>query len=156
MRSRCGICVDEYSVIDSLAGPPFRHHAARFHRGRDQPLAGDPLLDDHFGVAECLLDVAAFLVERERDVVGPFGMHRRRARRDRLLGIGDRGQHVVIDFDQVRRVARDVAIGRDDYRDRMSDVVDAILRQQVMVRHAQSRQGRARTAPRRDSRRPRR
>ena len=55
VRSRCGICVEEYRVSDCLAGAPLRHHAARFHRGGDQALAGDALLDDHVGLGEGLL-----------------------------------------------------------------------------------------------------
>ena len=122
------------------AARQLRHHAAGFHGSGDQPLADDALLHDHVGLGERLLRVAAFLVKRERDVVGPLRMHGGRARRERFLRIGHRGLRLVVDFDQLSAVARDVAVGGDHHGHRMPDEVDAVDRQDVMVRHAQSRQ----------------
>ena len=48
---------------------------------------------------------------------------------------------LVIDFDEVGGVARDVAVRGDDDGDGMADVVDAILGQEVVVGHAQAGQG---------------
>ena len=50
-------------VQRSLAGAPFGHHAAGFHGGGNQALAGDALLDDDVGFGEGLIDLAAILVE---------------------------------------------------------------------------------------------
>ena len=65
------------------------HDAARFHGGGNEALAGDALLDDDFGFGKGFVGVAALLVKVEGDVVGPFGMHGGRARRERFFGIGD-------------------------------------------------------------------
>ena len=51
VRSRCGIWVEEYRVSGRSAGAPLGHHAARFHGGGNQALAGDALLDHHVGFA---------------------------------------------------------------------------------------------------------
>ena len=140
VRSRCGIWVEECRVSDFS---PARHSATTprvsIAVGIRRWLVMRCLHDD-LGVAEGLVGVAAFLVEGEGDVVGPLGMHGGRARGDGLLGIGDGGQCFVIDFDEVGGVARDVAVGGDHHGDGMADVVDAILRQQMMMRHAQSGQ----------------
>ena len=69
----------------SIAGVPFRHHAARFHGGGNQALAGDALLHHHFRFGEGFVDVAAFLVIIEGGVVGPLGMHGGRAGGDRFF-----------------------------------------------------------------------
>ena len=60
--------------------------------------------------------------------------------RERLLGIGDGGQWLVVDFDQIGGVARDVAVGGHHDGHRMADEIDAILRQDVVMRHAQAGQ----------------
>ena len=67
-------------------------------------------------------------------------MHRRRARRNRLFRIGHRRQHVPVDFDLLRRIARQILVGRHHHRDRMADEVHTVRRQYVMMRHAQPRQ----------------
>ena len=125
-----------------LAGAPFGDDAAGFHGGGDEALAGDALFDNDLGVAEGLCGVAAFLVEGEGDVVGPFGMYGRGAGGEGLFGVGDGGKGLVIDLDEVGGVGRDVAIGGDDDGHGMADVVDAVLGQQVVVGHAQAGEGR--------------
>ena len=49
---------------------------------------------------------------------------------------------LVIDLDEVGGVGRDVAIGGDDDGHGMADEVDAVLGQQVVVRHAEAGEGR--------------
>ena len=137
VRSRCGICVEECRVSDRS---PARQSAITPRVSMAVGIRRWLVMrwrHDHVGVAECLVDVAALLVEGERDVVGPLGMHRRGAGRERLFGVGDGGQVFVIDFHQVGGVARDVAVRGDHDGHRMADVVDAVLRQQMMMRHAQ-------------------
>ena len=124
-----------------LAGTPVGHDAACLHRRGDQALADDALFHHDIGVAERLCDVAAILVIRERDVVGPLGMNGGSAGRERLLGVGDGAQRLVFDLDGIGGVAREIAVGGHYDGDRVAAEIDAILRQQVMVRHAQSGQG---------------
>jgi len=119
-----------------LAGPPFGDDAAGFERTGDEALAGDALFDHDLGVAESLGSVAAFLVEGEGNVVGPFGMYGGGAGGEGLFGVGDGGQGLVIDLDEIGGVGRDVAVGGDDDGHGMSDEVDAVAGQQVVVRHA--------------------
>ena len=123
-----------------IGSPPVRDHAAGFHGIRNQPLADDALLDDDVGLCEGLVDVAAFLVEREGDIIRPLRMHRVRPGRERLFGIGNGVFDIVIDFDQIDAVARDVAIGRDDYGYGVTDEIHAVDRQHVMMRDPQPRQ----------------
>ena len=78
-----------------LAGGPERELAgalvvagdgrARLHRGGEQPLLHDALLDRHFGRLERLLRVAAGHYPGERDVVGHLVVQLRRARLGHLL-----------------------------------------------------------------------
>ena len=70
-------------------------------------------------------------------------MHRRARRAQRLFGIGDGGENIVIDFHEIGGVAREVAIGGDDDGHGMAHEIDAVGRQNVMVRHAQAGQRRA-------------
>ena len=66
------------------------YHSARFHGSGDQALAGDALLNHHFGLFEGLFGLAAFLMKCERGIVGPFRVNRRRAGLERFLGIRHR------------------------------------------------------------------
>ena len=127
----------------AIARQPLRDHASGFHGGRDQPLAGDALLDDHFGFGERLVDVAAVLVVVECRVIGPFRMYGGGARREGFLWIGDRGQRLPFHFDRFGGVARDVAIGGNDHGNRMADEVHAIDRQDIVMRNTQAGQGSA-------------
>ena len=137
-----------------FGGAIIGHHAARFHGGGDQALAGDALLDDDFGFGEGLLGIAAFLVVSEGDVVGPLGMDGGRAGGERFFGIGDGGERFVIHFDQVERVGGDVAVGGDDDGDRVADEIDAVLGQNGMCAARAGRAARRRKAPVRRLRRP--
>ena len=139
-----------------LAGAPLGDHAARLHGGRDQALAGDALLDDDFGVAECLLGVAAFLVEREGDVVGPLRMHRR-ARPARSLFRDRRRRAALRNRLRPGRPRRARCSGRwppprrpDGRRSRRGPAPAGDGAARAV------RAGRRRTAPRPGSRRPRR
>ncbi len=125
-----------------LAGAPLRQHAAGFHRSGNQALAGDALAHDDVGVAKRLFRVAALLVEGERDVIGPLGMHGRGARGDGLLGVGDGLEFLVVHFHKIRGVARDVAVCGHYHGYGMAHVVDPVLREEMMMRHAQSGEGR--------------
>ena len=59
------------------------------HRVRDQPLIHDPLLDHHFGVAKCRVDVATGDFPVKGDVVRDVGMNQRCSVLGGLLLIDD-------------------------------------------------------------------
>ena len=75
------------------------------------------------------------------DVVGPFGVDGGSAGRERLFRIGDGGQGFVFHFDQVGRVGGDIAVGGDHDGDGMAGEVDAVLREEMMLRDAEAGQG---------------
>ncbi len=58
-------------------------------------------------------------------------------------GSADRGQRFVIHFDGLGGVARDVAIRRHHHRNRVPDEVDAVHREDMMMRNTQAGQGSA-------------
>ena len=77
--------------------------------------------------AKALVDVAAFLVKREGDVVGPLGMDGMGAGLPALFRIGDRMVRSRSRLRSVRRrVARDVTVGGDDDGHGVADEIDAI------------------------------
>ena len=110
----------------AIRAAPLRHHTTRFHGHGHEPLADDALLHDHAGFGKRLIHIAAILVIGERDVIGPLGMHRGRTLRERLLGIGHCGQNLIIHFDEIRSIAREVAVAGHHHRDGMADKVDAV------------------------------
>ena len=77
---------------------------ARLDRRARGAVVDDAPLDDHVGLGERGVDVAA----AERPLVGLVGaellVHERRAVLERLLGIDDRGQRLVLDDDVLGRV----------------------------------------------------
>src|SRR5581483_6444413 len=66
------------------------------------------------------------------DVVGQRVVQPRRARSERRLNRGDRGQRGVVDLDQLGRVLRLVAVRGDDYGDRLADVADPVASERVL------------------------
>ena len=54
----CGICVAD-QMVNSPPAARVDDDAARLHERRDEPLLDVPPLDDHLGVRERLVDVAA-------------------------------------------------------------------------------------------------
>ena len=123
----------------AIRAAPLRHDAACLHGHRNEALADDALLDHDVRFGERFVHVAAVLVIGERDVVRPLRMHGRRAFRERLLRIGDGGQNLVIHFNQIGSVAREVTVSRHNHGDRMADEVDAVGREDGMRRHPQVR-----------------
>ena len=80
------------------------HRAARLHRVGDEPLLHEALPDDDFGVVERAVGVAIGELPVERLIAGRFVVQLRRASGQRLLCVGDDGQRLVVDVDQVERV----------------------------------------------------
>ena len=78
------------------------------------------------------VDVAVLLGDARDDVVGAVAVHERRVRRRGVLDVGDDRQRLVVDDDRARRVLGDVAVARDDHRDRLADVADLVARQRVL------------------------
>jgi hypothetical protein len=90
-------------------------------------------LDDAVGFLEFLVDVAGGEGPVEGDVGSEFRVSERRVLFERFLGFADNRQRVVIDFDEVQGIARDVTILRDDDRYGMADEVNAIRREDGVV-----------------------
>jgi hypothetical protein len=63
-----------------------------------------------------------------RDIGAELVMQGRRARRERGERIDERGQRIVIDFDEIERVLGEIAIGGHHDRDRLAHVARALDR----------------------------
>ena len=110
-----------------------RHGAAAFD-GEPEPLVL-PQRDPHMvrGGGERRLDIAiADLVFGEQIVV-EMAMRDRRARGQRVAAIGDRGERAVVDFDQPGRVLGGVAAPGDHHGDRLPDMADLVLREDLPI-----------------------
>ncbi len=96
-----------------------RDRGARLDRVRDQPVVDDVELGDVRRLGERRVD-RRLVAERPR--VALVARRRvvdlRRARLQRVDAVDDRGQHVVVDVDQLGRVLRLVERLGDDQRDR--------------------------------------
>ena len=68
-------------------------------------------------------------------------MDRRSALFQRLLGVRNRGSGLVFHLDQVDGVGGDIAVTGDHHGYGVSDIVDAVLGKQVVMRDLQVRQG---------------
>ena len=90
------------------------------------------------GAREGRVDIAALEADLVRDVGVATGMDEGRLRLQRLLGREDRGQLLVLDLDQVERVARDLFAGRRDGRDFLAGESHHVARQgePLLVMHA--------------------
>ena len=73
------------------------------------------------------------------DVVGNFVPNRRRAGPDRLGHIGDRGQRLVIDLDQLGRIPCLVERLRHHHGDAIADMAHLVPRQRVVGRDERQR-----------------
>ena len=108
-------------------------HPARLDRAAGHAVVDDAALDDDVGLGEAGLEVAA----AERPVVALVGpellVDERRAFLERLLGVGDHRQRVVLDDDVLGRVDHRVAVIADHERDRVADVLDLVLGQRPVI-----------------------
>ena len=98
-----------------------RHVAARLDRGAGVALRVDDAADGAIGLRERLVDVAGPEVAGHEDVVAPVGLDQRRPGLHRLLGVVHDGQLLVVDLDQVGRLARRPLVLRHDRRHRLAD-----------------------------------
>ena len=101
---------------------------ARLHRHRRDPLIDHPLLDDDVRRREGRRRVAMRVPPGESDIPRRFVVELRRVRRERGFRVHDGRERLVLHIDEIERVARDVAIHRDDNRHRLADIADAIRR----------------------------
>ena len=99
-------------------------HRAGLHRDSGHALIIHRARHDHIGLGERPVRVALDLVPDERDVVLHGVVELRRTRLDRRCHVHDDRQRRVVHHDALKGVARDVAIGRHDHRDRLPDVAD--------------------------------
>ena len=122
----------------------FRNGRARLHRRRRQPLADEVERDDVLCLGENLLDlVGVAIAHRRHDIVGCGRPHHRRAGLDRLQGIDDRRQHLVVHHDRLRRGLRLHARFRHHGGDRLAGVTHHFMRKQPPRRHRHRRAVRA-------------
>jgi hypothetical protein len=113
-------------------GQRLHHHAARLHRGRDQPLLQVPPLDHDVGLGLGRVVVAAVEGPQERLVGALVGVHQDLVL-ERLLHVHDRGQRVVVDLDRLQRVRGRVAVAGHHHGDALADVPDLVDRERVVV-----------------------
>ena len=85
------------------------------------------------GGGERRLDVAIADVVFGEQIVVEMAMRDRRARRDRIAAVGNRGERAVVDFDQLRRVLGGVAALGDHHGDRLPDMANLVLRQDLPI-----------------------
>ena len=145
MRGLCGVPNHELVIRHLVCGD----HAPRLHGDWRKPLIDEPFLHDHVGVLECLFRVSAFKAKLVADIVGEFVIEPRARRIHGLFRIDHCGQRLVVDFDQVRGVASNVLVLRDDRGNRFSYKTRFAYRQQLPLRvlHIRHRDGaRYRTA----------
>ena len=102
------------------------HATARLDGHRNQTLMDHAQLDDAIGLLEFAVDVASGERPIERDIGAQFRMRERRILFESLLGFANNRERIVIDFDQIQRIARDIPILGHDDGDRMPDKVDAV------------------------------
>ncbi len=112
-----------------------RHGRAGLHRGRQQPLVHNALLDRHLGAPECRVRVAAGHHPGEREVPWHVVVELRRATVGHLLGVHAPLERLVIHVDEVDRVAGGAAGRRHDHRHAVADVTHLVVGQQRVRRH---------------------
>ena len=114
-------------------------------------LRPEGVLEDVVGLAEPGLHVSQLEPENRLDVrVGPLGrrafigpgilVHERGAGLERLDGIEDGREILVLDLDERERFFREVGVERRDHRNPLADESDAITGQERHVEHAPSDQ----------------
>jgi hypothetical protein len=103
---------DAAARLHGIGGEPVDHHAMPDHMGR-----GGKRLGDRGGIAGGM---------DESLVVRTALPHGDGAGHDRVLGGGDRGQHLVIDFDRFSRVLRLLERLGDDEGDGIADIAHAL------------------------------
>ena len=104
--------------------------AARLHRDGGDAVVVERQPGDVMRPGKGGLDrIAIAHAHRERGVVGRTFMDQRRAGPHCILGAHHRGQHLVIDRHQLRRIARQCFRRGDHDRDALADIAHAILRQ---------------------------
>ena len=89
----------------------------------------EALREDAVSLGERLVDVAALVLDVREVVRLGAVVQERRVGSERLLGVGDGRQGLVLDLDQARGVLRDVAGRRDDAGNRLADEANLLGRQ---------------------------
>ena len=116
--------------VAASAGVVIGDAAARLHRNGGQPVVVQCRSGDVIGAGKGGLDRLGIAeAHRKRGVVGRTVVDRRRTGANRVLGADHRRQHLVIDRDQLRRVARLRLARRDHDGDPLADIAHTILRQ---------------------------
>ena len=103
-----------------------RDDAVGFHRRRSITRIGIRKLEHTIGRGEGGLRVTVSEAAPADDVRSRFRMQQRRAAGHRALQIGDGGERVVVNADQIAGIFRDITRVGDDDRDRLADIAHAV------------------------------
>ena len=111
-----------------------RDATARLDRHRREPLMDHAQFDNTIRFFELAVDVA----RRQRPIESDVGLQLRMREWgiffQSLLRFAHHGQRIVIHFDQIQCVARDVAVLRHYDRDRMTYEIDPIRSEHGVIR----------------------
>ena len=119
MRRLAGDPQGETEALRVVAG--HRDDPARLERNRRHAGTVDPQPHDRVGFPEGEIDIPALARQRIAEVAAEARMDQRRARLERGFGGGHRGLGVVLDLDEVGRVARRRGSLGDDSDDRRAN-----------------------------------
>ena len=97
---------------------------ARLHRHAGVTLDREALGETALGGGKPALRVAGARLQPLDDVSAGGGVEHRHARIGRAARVGDDGQKLPVDLDQLQRVLGEIAAGRDHEGDRLADVAD--------------------------------
>ena len=118
--------------------------AVALERGRVEPVEvelGD--LHDVVGLRDRVVPAAPLVGALPDEVRARVGVDHRDALVERVAGVGDRGQRLVVDLDELGRVAGELARLGDDDRDRVADEPGAADRERVVLDLVPGRASRA-------------
>ena len=110
LRTPCGFCVEVVTIKPPLSGSGWARTRARLHRYAGDALIDHPLLTTTSASAKAGRLAAAVRVQVKATLPGTLVVELRCVRRERGFHVHDGGERVVVDVDQIERVARDVAI----------------------------------------------
>ncbi len=139
-------------IVRHLRGRPERELAFAIHR-RDRgvlldwqmriALVEEQILENVVGLGERFVHVAELEGLKAVDIaLLAVALDARLGRRERLLGIGDGLERLVLDVDEIERLERGLLVAGDHRGDRVAHVAHALRRERVLVlRHRQDPEG---------------
>ena len=123
-RLKCGTFATPHKREHARPGVVRGGEAARLHRDAGVTLDGEALGDAPLGGRERARRVTGARHQALDDVAAGRRMKNRHARIARAPRVGDDGQRLPVDLDQLERVLGEVAARGDHEGDRLADVAD--------------------------------